>query len=391
MKYRLRDVCTKITSGGTPKSTNSTYYSGHIPWLRTQEINFADIVQTELHITEEGLNNSSAKWIPANSVIVAMYGVTAGKSAINKIPLTTNQACCNLIVDYSKADFQYVYYQLKLDYEKIAGLANGGAQQNLNVRIISDYEIDLPDLSTQRAIAKTLSIIDDKIVNNTKINHNLEQIAQAIFESWFVDFEPWSGVQPSDWEKATLGKFVDIKRGGSPRPIQEFISDRGFRWLKISDVTALQTPFVLEIKEHIKKEGLRKTVFLKAGSLVLSNSATPGIPKILCVDTCIHDGWLYFPYSLFSKEYLYLFFKHIRQNLITLGNGSIFTNLKTDILKNYGLIVPDKQTLQKFDDIVEPLFKTMEKYTRESAYLTDLRDTLLPRLMSGELSTDVRH
>jgi len=173
MNYKLRDICTKITSGGTPKSNNSKYYGGHIPWLRTQEINFADIVQTELHITEEGLNNSSAKWIPANAVIVAMYGATAGKSAISKIPLTTNQACCNLIIDVSKADFRYVYYQLKLDYEKIANLANGGAQQNLNVRIISDYEIDLPDLPTQRAIANTLSAIDDKIVNNAKINHNL--------------------------------------------------------------------------------------------------------------------------------------------------------------------------------------------------------------------------
>ncbi|WAW10829.1 restriction endonuclease subunit S [Oxalobacter vibrioformis] len=173
MKYRLKDICTKITSGGTPKSSNPSYYGGHIPWLRTQEINFTDIVQTELHITEEGLNNSSAKWIPANAVIVAMYGATAGKSAISKIPLTTNQACCNLIVDDTKADFRYVYYQLKLNYEKISGLANGGAQQNLSARIISDYEIYLPSLPTQHAIADTLSALDIKISNNTAINHHL--------------------------------------------------------------------------------------------------------------------------------------------------------------------------------------------------------------------------
>ncbi|MCL2821467.1 MAG: restriction endonuclease subunit S [Oscillospiraceae bacterium] len=251
----------------------------------------------------------------------------------------------------------------------------------------------VPDLSldTQLYIATILSVLDKRIATNKKINHNLEQIAQTIFENWFVDFEPWDGEQPSDWQKDVLGKFVDIKRGGSPRPIQEFMSNTGFRWLKISDVTALQTPFVLEIKEHIKEEGLRKTVFRKSGSLVLSNSATPGIPKILCVDTCIHDGWIYFPCSLFSNEYLYLFFKCIRQNLVTLGNGSIFTNLKTDILKNYVVSVPDEQTLQKFDEIVKPLFKTMENYTRESVCLANLRDVLLSRLMSGELSTEVRH
>ena len=191
---------------------------------------------------------------------------------------------------------------------------------------------------------------------------------------------------PEGWRKGTLGQFVEIKRGGSPRPIQDFLSDTGFRWLKISDVTALQTPYILAIKEHIKEEGLKKTVFLKSGSLVLSNSATPGIPKILGVDTCIHDGWLYFPSSLFSTEYLYLFFKHIRQNLIVLGNGSVFTNLKTDILKNYAANIPDEQSLQDFDEMVIPLFLTMENCTRESAHLADLRDTLLPRLMSGELS-----
>lgn len=81
---------------------------------------------------------------------------------------------------------------------------------------------------------------------------------------------------PSAWEKALLGTFVEIKRGGSPRPIQDFLSDSGLRWLKISDVTSLKSPFILEIKEHIKLEGLKKTVFLKAGELVLSNSATPG-------------------------------------------------------------------------------------------------------------------
>ena len=127
------------------------------------------------------------------------------------------------------------------------------------------------------------------------VNDNLQQQAAALFESWFVNYDPWDGVQPSEWENAPLGSFVEIKRGGSPRPIQDFLSDSGLRWLKISDVTSLSSPFVLEIKEHIKEEGLRKTVFLHAGELVLSNSATPGIPKILDVDTCIHDGWLYFP------------------------------------------------------------------------------------------------
>ena len=142
---------------------------------------------------------------------------------------------------------------------------------------------------------------------------------------------------------------------------------------------------MLEIKEHIKEEGLRKTVFLPAGELVLSNSATPGIPKILDVDTCIHDGWLYFPKSELSKYYLYLFFKHIRKELVSLGNGSVFTNLKTNILKAFPATKADETTLKEFDALVGPLFDAMLNADRENFKLAAMRDTLLPKLMSGEI------
>lgn len=220
---------------------------------------------------------------------------------------------------------------------------------------------------------------------NKAVNDNLQQQAAALFESWFVNYDPWDGVQPSRWENAPLGSFVEIKRGGSPRPIQDFLSDSGLRWLKISDVTSLSSPFVLEVKEHIKEEGLKKTVYLHAGELVLSNSATPGIPKLLDVDTCIHDGWLYFPKSELSKHYLYLFFKHIRKELVALGNGSVFTNLKTDILKAFPATKADESTLKEFDALVVPLFDAMLNADRENFRLAALRDALLPKLMSGEL------
>lgn len=217
------------------------------------------------------------------------------------------------------------------------------------------------------------------------INNNLEQQAMALFKSWFIDYELFDGQVPITWKYGVLGDFVEIKRGGSPRPIQNFLSDSGLHWLKISDATGISSPFISEIKEYIIEEGLKKTVFLKAGSLVLSNSATPGLPKILDIDTCIHDGWLYFPSSKFSNEYLYLYFKHIRDNLVALGNGSVFTNLKTDILKNYPTNLPTDEVLNEFDKIMKPIFSMILSTTRESKRLTEIRDTLLPRLMSGEL------
>lgn len=286
------------------------------------------------------------------------------------------------------SDPDFIYYLTISDFVRapaIKSMVGSSGRQRVQQNVLETLKLPLPPYDEQKKIAAILSALDEKIATNRAINDNLQQQAAALFESWFVDYNPWSGIQPSEWTNAPLGTFVEIKRGGSPRPIQDYLSDSGLRWLKISDVTSLSSPFVLEIKEHIKEEGLKKTVFLHAGELVLSNSATPGIPKILDVDTCIHDGWLYFPKSELSKYYLYLFFKHIRKELVSLGNGSVFTNLKTDILKAFPATKADKVTLKKFDAVVSPLFDAMLNADRENLKLATMRDSLLPKLMSGEI------
>lgn len=151
----LGDVSLKVTSGGTPSSKKTSYYGGDIPWLRTQEVNFEDIYSTGVSITEEGLNNSSAKWIPANCVIVAMYGATAAKSAINAIPLTTNQACCNLQIDPSLAEYRFVYYWVSHMYEHLKKLGEG-SQSNLNAKKVKSFPVPVPPLETQREIIDKL-------------------------------------------------------------------------------------------------------------------------------------------------------------------------------------------------------------------------------------------
>ena len=284
--------------------------------------------------------------------------------------------------------YLYYYFCLESTRQFVRNIAVGATMPSINTKLLGEVPINVPDMLAQKKISGILSSIDDKIELNNKINANLQQQAMAIFKSWFLDYEPWNGNKPCKWIDAPLGSFIEIKRGGSPRPIQNYLSDTGLRWLKISDVTSLGSPYILEIKEHIKPEGLRKTVHLNAGELVLSNSATPGIPKFLDVDSCIHDGWLYFPKSQFSKYWLYLFFKHVRQELISLGNGSVFTNLKTDILKNFPVTKADEATLAEFEKLIQPLFETMLNTDRENARLSDLRNNLLPRLISGEIDIE---
>lgn len=286
------------------------------------------------------------------------------------------------------SDADFLYYLICSPLVRnpaIKSMVGSSGRQRVQTDVVANLDIELPPIEEQRKIGGLLKAIDDKIELNNAINNNLEQQAMALFKSWFIDFEPFNRQVPKTWINGVLGDFVEIKRGGSPRPIQDFLSDSGFHWLKISDATGISSPFINEIKEYIIEAGLKKTVYLKSGSLVLSNSATPGLPKILDIDTCIHDGWLYFPSSKFSNEYLYLYFKHIRDNLIALGNGSVFTNLKTDILKNYPTYLPTEDVLKKFDGLVQPIFSMILSKTREIKRLAEIRDTLLPKLMSGEL------
>ncbi|MBH3305648.1 restriction endonuclease subunit S [Serratia marcescens] len=140
----LGDVTKKWYSGGTPTAGKAEYYeNGDIPWLRTQEVKFSDINSTEIKITQAALKNSAAKWIPENCVIIAISGATAGRSAINKIPLTTNQHCGCLEIDDTKALYRYVFHWVSFNYENIKSLGQG-ARGDLNSTIIKNFKLPIP-------------------------------------------------------------------------------------------------------------------------------------------------------------------------------------------------------------------------------------------------------
>lgn len=448
-KYSLEEICLKITSGGTPSRQNPKLYkNGNINWIKTKELNNGYIFESEEKITEEAIKKSSAKLLPVNTILLAMYGATVGELGILGKEMACNQACCALIIDPKKADYRFIFYLLRLYKKEIQSLATGAAQQNLSAKTIKEFSFYIPNLEKQKKIADILSELDKKIDLNTQINQTLEQIAQALFKSWFVDFDPVrakvqalsdglsleqaelaaiqaisgktpeelsalsqtqpdryaelaetskafpcemvevDGVEvPKEWEVKELGSLMTIKRGGSPRPIKDFISDKGLNWVKISDATAEDNPFLFSTKEYIKSEGLSKTVLLKKGSLILSNSATPGLPRFLELDACIHDGWLYFSdIKSLTQEYLYFFFLNIRNDLVAQGNGSVFTNLKTDIVKAQKAIVPDERVICYFDKQVKSIMNLIRYNTANSISLKETRDLLLPRLLNGELN-----
>jgi type I restriction enzyme, S subunit len=238
--------------------------------------------------------------------------------------------------------------------------------QNDECSVMSD---ELNGSSTQNSSIKT---------------HNLRS-ERHVFPDLFECTEELGWI-PEGWVSLTLGDYLEIKRGGFPRPIHDYLRREGLPWVEFADATASPSRFLFATKEFIKPEGLTKTVLVKKGSLILSNSATPGLPKFLELDACIHDGWLYFPeQNHFGVLYLYQLFLVIKVELISQGNGSVFTNLKTDILRAQRIVVPPVQLLQVFEDWMAPNFETIRVVNVGARSLEKLRDTLLPKLISSEL------
>ncbi len=156
----LKDVAVSSCAGGTPRKGHSEYYEGgNIPWLRTQEVTFNEIYKTSEFITQEGLKNSAAKWIPENCVIVAISGASAGRCAINKIPLTTNQHCLNIEVDSSMAMYRYIYYCICASQDELLSKKEG-ARGDLNASRILSLTIPLPPLDEQKCIVSILDRFD---------------------------------------------------------------------------------------------------------------------------------------------------------------------------------------------------------------------------------------
>lgn len=421
MEYVIRhigDICKKVCSGGTPTSSNMSYYEGGtIPWLNTNEVNFCNIYDTNKKITEEGLNNSAAKFIPENSVIVAMYGVTAGKSAITKIPLTTNQACCNLIIDENQADYRYVYYFLLQQCDNLNKLANGGAQQNLNALIIKKFKISLPNLKIQRKIASILSAYDSLIENNTKRIRLLEQMAENLYKEWFVRFR-FPGYKNTEFVKSKLGRLPATFQVTNMNSVFEYYIGGGWgiddysedypieaRVIRGADFPSVWRYDLSSCPKRYHKISNYKTRQLKDGDIIMEISGgTSEQPvgrsvlvtqdmidrfkegRVICASFCKlirlkkTDVSPYFFYYWMR----YLYDTRIIDRFQLQSTGII--NFKFEAFLRKGLVIlPSMDIMKMFDNQIIPIIKGINKLAILNEYLIKQRDALLPRLMSGKL------
>lgn len=375
-KVKLGDICKYVTSGGTPKSSIKEYYEPkQIPWLKTKEVNYCRIYETEAYISKDGLDNSSAKMIPQNSVIVAMYGQgdTAGRVAINKIPLTTNQACCNLIIDETKAYYEFVYYQLVTLYEKMVSLKNGGAQPNLNAAIIKSMEIKLPPLKTQRYIADILSSYDNLIENNQKQIKLLEEAAQRLYKEWFVDLrfpghentKIVDGV-PEGWRKFPLEEIAPVVTGKKDANY----GDKGGNY-----------PFFTCSQETITAPGYSFDI----SAVILAGNGDFNVKLYRGKFEAYQRTYVLAPFDHSNLFNLYFTVQNNMEALAKGASGSTIKFLTKGMLQKILVLTADKKILDKFNDYEENIQQKVEALKKQEKDLTEIRNRLLPKLMSGEV------
>lgn len=383
-----------VVGGATPSTTVDAYYNGDIPWLTPKDLSdFHEryIERGERNITKSGLNSCSAQLLPAGSVLFSSRA-PIGYVAIAKNPIATNQGFKSIIPNPEKVDSLFLYYLLRYNKDNIEAMGSGTTFKEVSGATMKNIEVYLPeDLDEQRRIAGILGSLDDKIELNRRINANLEAQAQALFRSWFVDFEPFRD-----------GPFVDSELGKIPQ---------GWKVAELGDVTKQQT----------EKVGPQKTVKvlspITTGELVLSEEYftkqvfSESITKYIIVkpnqfaynparinigsigrNTFEFDGCVSPVYVVFECEkgyhYFFDFFRKtdaFKQEVISRAIGGVRQTLGYKDFALIKVIYPPQNVVLEFNTIYTNLLNLQNHNNIEVKNLSALRDTLLPKLMAGEI------
>ena len=376
-EVRLGDVG-KIVGGATPSTRNPQNYGGVIPWITPKDLSINKerfIEFGERNISEQGLNSCSAKMLPKGSILFSSRA-PIGYVAIAHTSLCTNQGFKSFVPDTEKMDSMFSYYLLKHNSENIANLGSGTTFMEVSGKVMSDYIVNIPDLFTQQEIAGILSSLDAKIETNNKLNEKLEEMAQAIFKSWFVDFEPFKdkpfheteiGYIPQIFESGVLGDLCTFKRG---------------KGLLSKDAIFGNVPVIAGGMKPACYHNIANT---KAPVVTVSGSgANAGYTQIHNVDVWASDC-SFIDSNCENLYYVYCFLSRRPKLLRHSQTGAAQPHVKPADIHRFQVVIPTKDVINEFQQIVKPLFDRIGMNKKENDRLASLRDTLLPRLMSGEL------
>lgn len=382
-----------IVGGATPSTKNTSFYDGNIPWLTPKDLSVNSnkyIFRGERNITEAGFKSCSCKMLPKGSVLFS------SRAPIGYVAIAANDMCTNQgfksVIPNEETDSEFLYYLLKYNKDNIASQGSGTTFAEVSGKTMKDIEVVVPkEKEDQRRIASILSSLDRKIELNNKINADLEEMAQAIFKNWFVDFEPFKdgkfvdselGMIPEGWKVGTLG---DITKNKSAK-----VKERN----DVKVLSPVTTGELVLSEEYFTKQvfssSIAKYKIVNKGNFAY-NPARVNIGSLgrneFDFDGCVSPVYVVFSVLDGYENYFDLFRKtdFFKDSVASLAIGGVRQSLSYDDLSSIEVIIPSENAVEEFNNLYNQMKKTIKANKLENSRLSLLRDTLLPRLMSGEL------
>jgi len=397
---KLGDLCLKIGSGATPRGGKESYKESGIAFIRSQNVLDFSFSKEGLEYISEGqaaqLDNVA---VQSGDVLVNITGDSVARVCMvpdEYLPARVNQHVAIIRSNAKKADKNYILYCLQYYKDHLLSISSSGGTRNaLTKKMLEELLISLPSLDTQRELGEILNVFDKKIDLNNKIVCCLEQMAQAIFKSWFVDFEPWGGIIPKNWRKVTLDDVIWIKHGYAFKG--KYFCDEKTDFL-------LVTPGNFSIgggfqekpkyyngqipKDYILKKDdviVTMTDLSKEGDTLGYSALVPETEKYL------HNqriGLVSVKTDAPLKEYIYWLMRtrEYQRFIVNHASGSTVKHTSPKTILTYPFVMPDNHTLQTISNTLRIINQRVSLNNAESERLATLRDALLPQLMSGEHS-----
>lgn len=441
-KVKLKDLG-KIVTGKTPSSKIHEPFSSHgVLFVTPRDMKGQRwITQTERYISDAGLKAVKNSFIPEDSIAVSCIGSDMGKVNILKLASVTNQQINSIIVDKFKYDPLFIYYSLSLMQDYLKSIASGSATPILNKNDFGECEIHIPSKERQSNISLFIKVLDDKIEANNKINQTLEQFSQIMFKSWFVDFDPVIdnaldagksipealqsraelrqkvrksadfkplpadirvlfpaefeetelGWVPKGWITTSFNDLIELIGGGTPKTSVEEYWNGDIPWFSVVDAPNESDVYVLTTEKNITTEGLNNSSakLLRKGTTIISARGTVGKCAMVAVPMAMNQSC----YGVIGKnnisdEYIYFQLKNAVQTLQQMGHGSVFNTITRDTFKNIKVPFCNEELTNSYSLLVKNYFSKILNNNYQNIALSNLRDTLLPKLISGELSLE---
>ena len=409
-EVKLGDIGNIIT-GSTPPTKNKEYFGNDCLFITPTDYKNCNkyISNSERGISLLGIEKLKNRLLPEGSVMVTCIA-TMGKVLINKLPAITNQQINSIIVDNKKFSADFIYYLLIHNSNKIKSIVSGSAVPILNKKDFSNLIFEIPPLTEQKRIASILSSFDDKIELNNKTNKILEEMAQTIFEEWFINFnfpnangKPYKksggemigselGGIPKGWKIDIISNLFNVTIGKTPprKEIECFSKNyKDIKWVSISDM-GNSGLFIVDTSEYLTPEAIKKynVNVVPKNTVILSFKLTIGRVSITSEDMTTNEAIAHFNSdNNFINEYLYFYLKNF--NYRVLGNtSSIAEAINSKIIKSIKIIIPKDDILNKYHNIVFDMFKKIRNNQIENQKLSGIRDSLLPKLMAGAIRID---